>query len=92
VKVDACQIERNTKACILKRGSSYTMNVDFKPDFEGSDVTMLAYALLPGGSDVSFPGMDDNACHWMQCPVMKNMVQTYTFNLTMSKDYPTVSA
>lgn len=64
------------------------MNVDFKPDFEGNDVTLLAYALLPGGSNVPFPGMNENACDWMQCPVIKDKVQTYTFNLTMSKDYP----
>jgi hypothetical protein len=67
------------------------MEVDFKPDFEGSDVTLLAYALLPGGTDAPFPGMDDNACHWMNCPVVKDTTQTYTFNLTMSKDYPSVS-
>jgi hypothetical protein len=66
------------------------MEVDFKPDFEGSDVTLLAYALLPG-TDAPFPGMDDNACHWMNCPVVKDTTQTYTFNLTMSRDYPAVS-
>lgn len=67
------------------------MDVVFKPDFEGSNVTMLAYALLPGGADAPFPGMNDDACHWMQCPVVQDTTQTYTFNLTMSKDYPTVS-
>lgn len=89
VQVDSCEIDRNTKACKLKRDSFYTMNVDFNPDFEGDNVTLLAYALLPGETDASFPGMDDNACHWMQCPVVKNVVQTYTFNLTMAKSYPT---
>jgi Niemann-Pick C2 protein len=89
VQVDSCDIDtRGPKACILKRGSFYTMNVDFNPDFEGDDVTMMAYALLPGGTDASFPGMNDNACDWMQCPVVKNKVQTYTFNLTMSRGYP----
>lgn len=63
------------------------MSVDFIPDFEGDEVTMLAYALLPG-ADAEFQGMDDNACHWMKCPVVKNEKQTYTFVLSMRKSYP----
>lgn len=63
------------------------MNVNFTPDFEGDDVTMLAYALLPL-SDKEFDGMDDNACNWMKCPVVANTQQLYTFNLTMSRTYP----
>lgn len=87
VSVGTCAIDKNTKACKLKRGLNYTMNVDFTPDFEGDDVTMLAYALLPG-ADAEFQGMDDNACHWMQCPVVKNAKQTYIFNLSMKRSYP----
>ncbi|CRL05089.1 CLUMA_CG018023, isoform A [Clunio marinus] len=83
-----CLIDRNTKACRLKRGNNYTMNVDFTPDFEGDDVTMLAYALLPGGIDAPFEGMDDNACHWMTCPVVKDTKQTYTFKLSIRRSYP----
>lgn len=87
VKVDSCLVDRTTKACRLKRGSNYTMMVNFTPDFEGDDVTMLAYALLPG-VDAEFQGMDDNACHWMNCPVVKDIPQAYTFNLSMQKSYP----
>jgi hypothetical protein len=76
-----------TKACKLKRGTNYTMTVDFIPDFEGDDITLLAYALLPL-KDVGFDGMDENACHWMNCPVVKGIKQTYTFRLSMSKSYP----
>lgn len=86
VKAD-CAIDRNTKACRLKRGLNYTMDVDFTPDFEGSDVTMLAYALLPL-ADAEFEGMDDNACNWMKCPVAANTQQRYTFVLSMQKSYP----
>lgn len=86
VKAD-CAIDRNTKACRLKRGLNYTMDVDFTPDFEGSDVTMLAYALLPL-KDAEFEGMDDNACNWMKCPVVPNTQQRYTFVLSMQKSYP----
>lgn len=87
VKVDLCAIDRLTNACRLKRGSNYTMTVDFTPDFDGDDVTMLAYALLPG-ADAEFQGMDENACHWMKCPVVKGTQQTYTFALSMRKSYP----
>lgn len=64
------------------------MDMDFTPDFEGSDLTLLAYALLPG-VDAEFQGMDENACHWMTCPVVKGVKQTYTFNLSMGRTYPT---
>jgi ML domain len=63
------------------------MDMEFTPDFEGSDLTLLAYALLPG-VDAEFQGMDDNACHWMKCPVEKGVKQTYTFNLFMQPTYP----
>lgn len=63
------------------------MNVDFVPKFEGSDVTLLAYALLPG-VDAPFPDMDDNACNWMQCPVVKDVKQTYVFKLSMNAGFP----
>jgi ML domain len=87
VRVDLCAIDRNTKACRLKRGQNYTMDMDFTPKFEGSDHTLLAYALLPG-VDAEFQGMDSNACHWMKCPVQKDVKQTYTFNLMMQPSYP----
>lgn len=87
VKVETCAIDRNTKACKLRRALNYTMTVAFTPDFEGDDITMMAYALLPG-VDAAFDGMNDNACDWMTCPVVKNTQQTYTFVLSMKKSYP----
>lgn len=87
VTVDTCALDRSTKACILKRGLNYTLNIDFVPEFDGDDITLLAYALLPG-ADAEFQGMDENACHWMTCPLVKGVKQTYTFNLSMRRSYP----
>lgn len=61
--------------------------MDFTPEFEGEDITLLAYALLPG-ADAEFVGMNDNACDWMSCPVVKNVKQTYTFQLMIKTSYP----
>lgn len=61
--------------------------MDFTPEFEGDDITMLAYAQLPG-TDKKFEGMDANACRWMQCPVVKSTKQTYAYSLSMNKNYP----
>lgn len=87
VTVNTCALDSSSKACILKRGLNYTMNMEFVPDFDGSDITLLAYALLPG-ADAEFQGMDENACNWMTCPLVKGARQTYTFNLSMRKSYP----
>lgn len=56
--------------------------MDFTPEFEGDAFKVTAYALFPT-SDAAFPGMDTDACHWMTCPVVKGVKQTYTFRLSM---------
>lgn len=79
-------IDENTGAALIKRSKNYTLEMDFTPEFDGEDITMLAYALLPG-KDAKFEGMDSNACNWMKCPVVNGTQQTYSYSLAMKKIY-----
>lgn len=76
------------KECILKRGSNYTLDMDFTPDFDAADQLTVTASAWVVASYADFPGQDTNACNWMTCPVVKNTRQTYTFKLSMDKNYP----
>lgn len=91
VTVEGCRKDRNSKACKLKRNVSAAINVEFTPDFDGDDITMMAYALMPG-IEKSFPDMDENACNHMTCPVVEGTRQTYTFGMKLAPTYPLVSS
>lgn len=90
VTVEGCRKDRNSKACKVKRNVNAAINIEFTPDFDGSDITMMAYALLPG-IEKAFPDMDENACNFTSCPVTSGTKQTYTFGLKMAPTYPLVS-
>lgn len=89
--VEGCRKDRNSNACKVKRNVNAAINVEFTPDFDGDDITMMAYAVMPG-IEKSFPDMDSNACNFMTCPVAKNNKQTYTFGLKLAPSYPLVSS
>lgn len=82
--------DRNSKASKLKRNVNASINVEFTPDFDGNDITMMAYALMPL-VEKPFPDMDPNACNHTTCPVVKGVKQTYSFGLKLSTTYPIVS-
>lgn len=73
---------------MLKRGANYTLDMDFTPDFEAADELTVTAAALILNSYTDFPGQNTNACTWMTCPVVKDSRQTYTFKLSMDKNYP----
>lgn len=89
VKIN-CEISPKNE-CILKRGSNYTLEMDFTPDFDASeDLTVTASSWVISAW-VDFPGQNTKACDWMTCPVTKGTRQAYTFKLKMDKNYPTGS-
>lgn len=90
VTVGGCRKDRNSKACKLKRNVNAAINIEFTPDFDGEDITMMAYALMPG-IEKSFPDMDPNACNYTTCPVAKGQKQSYTYGLKLAPTYPLVS-
>lgn len=63
------------------------MDVKFTPEFEGSDITMIAYANM-GGKLYPFDAMNSNACDFMKCPVEKNVQQSYVFNVEIGLSKP----
>jgi len=87
VTVEGCRKDRNSKACKVKRNVRAAINIEFTPDFEGENITMMAYALFPG-MEKSFPDMDPNACNYTACPVVKGNKQTYTLGMKLSSGYP----
>lgn len=89
VTIDGCRKDRNTGPCKLKRNVNAAINIDFTPDFDGDDVTLMAYAII-GGIEKSFPDMDANACNHMSCPVKNGNRQSYTYGLKLAPTYPLV--
>jgi hypothetical protein len=87
VKINCKRIEKG-RDCVLKRGSNYTLDMDFTPDFDAEDDLTVTASALFINEFVDFREMDINACHWMTCPVVKNVRQTYSFKLSMVKSYP----
>lgn len=89
VTIEGCRKDRNSKACKLKRNVKAAINVEFTPDFDGDDISMMAYALMPG-IEKAFPEMDGNACNFMKCPVTHGVQQNYTYGLKLAPTYPLV--
>lgn len=84
--VDECVVDRD-KNCKLVRGTQYFMNMNFTPDFDGSDIEMLAFTNIVG-VDARFEGMDSNACNFMTCPVTNGTNQDYLFNVLVDRLKP----
>jgi hypothetical protein len=63
------------------------MTVDFTPDFDGSDIEMLAYALI-GNNEYAFEAMNKDACAFMDCPVSNGVNKNYTFNVLIDQLKP----
>lgn len=63
------------------------MNVNFTPDFDGSDIEVLAFTNI-ANRDAEFEGMDKNACNFMSCPVSNGVKQNYTFNVEVDRLKP----
>jgi hypothetical protein len=40
--------------------------------------------------ELPLPNMNTNACATMKCPLQPNVAQTYTYNLPVSRGFPTV--
>lgn len=91
MEVVGCRKERTAAAeCKLRRNENASIAVEFTPDFEGSDVTMLAYTTVP--LEAQWPGMDGNACNYMTCPVQKDVLTRYTYGVKLTPEYPRVSS
>jgi hypothetical protein len=86
VTVDHCAIKEKSY-CELIRRNDYHMNVKFTPQFEGSNLTMLAYAMI-NGKAVAFAGMNGQACDYMKCPIASGTQQSYIFNVNVDANKP----
>lgn len=84
-----CRQERNAASeCKLRRSENASISVEFTPDFDGDDLTMLAYTTVP--IEAQWPGMDGNACNYMPCPVQSGVSTTYNFAVKLTPQYPRV--
>lgn len=88
VRISPCTKDPKTKACILRKGSEYILEMDFTPDFDGSNVNVMAHAI--DYADAPFADMNGDACimNYLKCPITKGERTTYTYNLTLGKMYP----
>jgi len=88
VTLEGCR--KDGRICKIRRNTEGKLDVDFVPDFEGNDLTMMAYAML-ANSEVGFHDMDPDACKFMTCPVVKDTPLQYSFGMRTASSYPLVS-
>lgn len=85
-----CRKERNAASeCKLRRSENASLAINFTPDFDGDDVTLLAYTTVP--VEAPWPGMDKDACKYMSCPLQKNVPVDYNYAVKLTPQYPRVT-
>ena len=90
VEVMGCRKERNAATeCKLRRNENASISIELMPDFDGTNITMLAYTTAP--IEAQWPGMDSDACKFMSCPVQKDVLTTYIYAMKLTPEYPRVS-
>ncbi|XP_046442945.1 ecdysteroid-regulated 16 kDa protein-like [Daphnia pulex] len=88
VRITPCPEAAQRRPCILKKGTNVTIEVDFEPTVAATAVTGRAFwanRML----ELPLPNMNTNACATMNCPLQPNVAQTYTYNLPVSRGFPT---
>lgn len=86
-----CRKERNAATeCKLRRSENASISINLTPDFDGDNITILAYTTVP--IEAQWPGMDSDACKFMSCPVQKDVPTTYNYAMQLTPDYPRVSS
>ncbi|RWS22008.1 protein NPC2-like protein [Leptotrombidium deliense] len=90
VKLENCNAEADY--CILKKGNSYKLNVNFESKVDSNDLTTAVTANV-FGVQLAWPGLQKNACegHNIECPIKKGQSYNYNLDFEVMKAYPTLS-
>ncbi|KAK6645342.1 hypothetical protein RUM43_001618 [Polyplax serrata] len=90
VRVTPCAEAEENKPCVIKRGKTATIEFDYEPSGNYSDLETRAYWASVTG-DLPFIGMDTNGCAHTVCPTTPPK-ETFSYNLSLSKKLPVVSS
>lgn len=58
-------------------------------EWEANTTYAMVYSVTDEG-DLPMVGMNTNACEHIQCPIQKEIKQTYAYTLPLSKKFPLV--
>lgn len=76
--------------CKIKRGKKVTVEFDFVPYVSVDSVENDVLWASPEG-DLEWQGLFKNGCDNTQCPLTKDVQQSYTYNVDIDKKVPVVS-
>ncbi|KAF5301412.1 hypothetical protein FQA39_LY02141 [Lamprigera yunnana] len=83
VQIDPCSEAASKKPCKIKRGKPASITIDYTPHFSCDRLTGEATYL-----DQLLPQMETDACKTTTCPVVSGTTQKYTYNLMISRKFP----
>ncbi|KAK7065290.1 hypothetical protein SK128_017861 [Halocaridina rubra] len=83
-----------TPPCILERGRSYLVNINFTSSVDTDTLTVAATANI-GGIEVPWPDLDSDACKQLEnsptpCPISVGNMVDWTMSADVLSIYPTI--
>lgn len=87
VRINPCDSE----PCVFHKGTSPTIEVDFKAPNDSPTLTASLTANI-AGMEIPAPGFDKDACnnHGIPCPVKANQQYTYSYTMLVNKAFPNI--
>ncbi|BFZ11721.1 hypothetical protein BsWGS_14760 [Bradybaena similaris] len=76
--------------CKLLKGTNISVAIQFTPNTAVTDAETVVHGIIEG-IPVAFPLPDDNACHFMSCPLAAGTAVTYVNVINVRPDYPTTN-
>lgn len=91
VRLSPCPEAAAGKRCKVKRGNNVNISFDFKPNFDAVDnLENDVYWASPEG-DLPWQGLERNACSHVSCPIKKNELNSFSYDVKTDKYAPPVS-
>ncbi|XP_050423191.1 MD-2-related lipid-recognition protein-like isoform X2 [Adelges cooleyi] len=88
LNIDPCPQALEDKPCEIPVGSNATIFFNYITEFSSMAPKSQIYAVM-GFIDVAFPGMDSDACLYMEeCPLQKSVEGFYYYNILTQSSYP----
>jgi len=91
VRITPCPEANSRRPCVLKKGTSVTIEVDFTPTVAASEVSAKAF-WANRAVELPLPNMNSKACETLSCPLTPNTRQTYRYILPVARSFPNVSS
>ncbi|CAL4145469.1 unnamed protein product [Meganyctiphanes norvegica] len=76
--------------CIMHRGSKAIMDIKFTPSVNSPTLNTTVIAAV-GGQEVPWPGLDNNGCHQLKCPLVAQQETSWHLEMDINVNYPQIS-